>query len=581
MHKSSQGNKIGKQELREAQRVSRHFLLTVFIFSIFVNLLMLTGPLFMLQIYDRVLGSGSQETLVALFILVGGLYAMMALLDYSRGRLIARYGARFQEEMDGRVFGAVIARGTKSTPNSLSTNELRDIENLQSFYSSTVILALCDILWAPIFFGAIFIFHPMLGWLGLAGGVTLFVLALVNQLATRKRAREASITAAMAHSFSTQSQKSAELILSQGMLPQVLNRWVSYRQKALEQSMGSNDIGGWFTTLTKTFRLFLQSAMLAFGAYLVLQGQMTAGAIIAGSILLGRALQPIEQTLAGWSQIQRAFQSWNNLAELLSSEPAPISKHGLTRPRAHLAVTGVTIIPPGGESATLQQVSLEVKPGEAFGIIGASGSGKSTLARTITGLWPITLGEVRLGGATIDQYDQVTLGQLIGYLPQQVTLFPGTIAENIARMSNEPDDTAVEDAARKAHAHELITSLPQGYNTLLDGGDGMLSGGQRQRIALARAFYGNPILLILDEPNSALDSEGSDALNDAIKDMKSEGKAIIIMTHRPLAISQCDNLIVLKQGLVRANGPRDEILKRMVKNVPQIHQADVLKGALK
>jgi ATP-binding cassette subfamily C protein len=573
-------NVSGQKELRAARSASFHFIVAVFIFSIFVNLLMLTGPLFMLQIYDRVLGSGSEETLVALFLLVAGLYALMMLLEFARSRLMARYGARFQEALDARVLGAVIARNARSKPNKAKGADVRDLEALQALYSSPVILALCDIPWSPIFFAAIFIFHPMLGWLGLAGGAILLVVTVVNQLSTRKKSKEASLTNSQAHHFSTQSQLSSELILSQGMLPDVLTRWVAFRRKALDQSMKASDLGGFFSSVSKSFRLFLQSAMLAFGAYFVLKGEMTGGAIIAGSILLGRALQPIEQTLSGWPQVQRGLESWRSLSDLLSEVPSPPEKHGLTQPLAHLSVNGVTVIPPGGDAATLQQVAFEVKPGEGLGIIGSSGSGKSTLARAITGLWPTTLGEIRFGGATLDQYDSVTLGRLIGYLPQNVTLFPGTIAENIARMSRAPDDKAVEDAARKARAHELITSLPQGYNTMLDGGDGVLSGGQRQRIALARAFYGDPTLLILDEPNSALDSEGSDALNQAIMDMKSEDKAVIVMTHRPLAISQCDKLVVLNNGVMRGYGPRDEVLKRLVKNVPQIHQAEVQKGTL-
>ena len=302
----------------------------------------------------------------------------------------------------------------------------------------------------------------------------------------------------------------------------------------------------------------------------MLKGELTPGAIIAGSILLGRALQPIQQILSGWPQIQRGIESFRSLSVLLTEVPPSVEKHGLSQPKAHLSIVGITVIPPNGDSATLQQITFEVKPGAALGIIGSSGSGKSTLARAIIGLWTTTLGEIRFGGATIDQYDRVTLGKLIGYLPQDITLFTGTIAENIARMNENPDAAAVEKAARKAHAHELITSLPQGYNTLLDGKNGMLSGGQRQRIALARAFYGNPSLLILDEPNSALDAEGSEALLKAIMNMKSEEKAVIIMTHRPTAISQCDNLMVLKNGLVRAYGPREEVLKEMIKNTTRI-----------
>ena len=534
----------------------------------------------MLQIYDRVLGSGSEETLVALFTLVGGLYGLMAFLDFARGRLMSRVGSRFQESLDARVFNAVIERNVNLNPHRIEGNELRDVENIKSFTSSPVILALCDLPWSPIFFAAIFLFHPALGWLGLTGGVILLITTFINQWLTRRNSSDSTGSSTQAQNFSSQAKKSAELILSQGMLPDILNRWLQHREAATDLAMKSNDKSGVFTAFSKSFRLFLQSAMLAFGAYLVLKGDLTGGAIIAGSIMLGRALQPIEQTLSGWPQIQKSMESSQAITRLLVEIPMPVEKHGLTKPQAHLSLAGITVIPPGGNAATLQQISFDVKLGEALGIIGPSGSGKSTMARAIMGIWSTTLGEIRFGGATIDQYDRVTLGKLIGYLPQSVTLFAGTIAENIARMSTKPDHIAVEQAARKAHAHDLIISLPQGYNTLLDGGDSMLSGGQRQRIALARAFYGNPSLLILDEPNSSLDAEGSDALTAAIYDMKADKKAIIVMTHRPHAISQCDSLIVLKQGLIRAQGGREQVLQKIIKNSEQIQKAKIQKGAI-
>ena len=456
----------GGGELAAARNAGAHFLVAVFVFSIFVNLLMLTGPLFMLQIYDRVLGSGSEATLIALFMLVAGLFLLMALLDYARGRLLARFGARFQETLDSRLFSAVISSSARADPRKPPGNGLRDIEALQALFSSPVILAICDAPWSPIFFAAIFIFHPMLGWLGVAGGLALLFTTLINQWVTRRKTTEFGETSLAAHDFSAQSRTSGELILAQGMFPDMLARWRSYRRKALAQYVLSGDLAGMFTSASKSFRLFLQSAMLALGAYFVLQGEMTAGAIIAGSILLGRALQPIEQTLGGWRQVQRGMETWKSLSRLLSEVPPAQEKHGLTCPQVRLEVIGLTIIPPGAAAATLQQMSFAVKPGEALGIMGPSGSGKSTLARAITGLWPPTLGEIRFGGATLDQYDRVTLGKLIGYFPQNVTHFPGTIAENIARMDVELNPEAVEKAARKAHAHELITSLPQGYDTL-------------------------------------------------------------------------------------------------------------------
>lgn len=568
-------------ELAQARRAGVHFLVAVFGFSIFVNVLMLTGPLFMLQIYDRVLSSGSQETLMALFLLICGLYALMSMLDFARGRLMARFGARFQEKLDARVFSAMIERSILRDPRKSPTSELRDIETIQAFLSSPVILAMCDLPWVPIFFVAIFIFHPLLGWLGLAGAAVLLVMTFFNQWTTKRKIKEGLGTSAQAQNIALQSHKSSEVILSQGMLPHIQSRWLQYRDKGLGQTVRANDIGGAFTSVSKSFRLLLQSAMLAAGAYFVLQGELSPGAIIAGSILLGRGLQPIEQILSGWANIQRAIESYRDVKTLLSEMPQVPQRLGLSRPVAHLQLEGVGIRPPGADRMTLQQISFDLPPGEAVGIIGPSGSGKSTLGRAVTGLWHPVMGEIRLGGASLAQYDQVTLGQLLGYLPQNITLFPGTIAENIARMNPDPDDAEIERAARKAHAHDLITSLPQGYNTVLDGGDSRLSGGQRQRVALARAFYGDPLLLILDEPNSSLDAEGSEALNLAISDMKAEGKAVIIMTHRPFAIAQCDKLIVLQDGMMRGYGPRDEVLKKLVKNVPSINIADPKAGAIR
>lgn len=558
----------GRAEIRAVRAASLHFLIAVFGFSVFVNLLMLTGPLFMLQIYDRVLASGSQETLVALFVLVGALYGLMALLEFARGRLMARFGARFQEALDARVFGAVMARSAVADPRRPASDELRDLEGLRTFYGSPTVLAICDMPWAPIFFGAIFILHPTLGWLGLAGGGVLLVVTALNQWSTRRRNAAAAQAAKQAHGFSARAQNASEVILAQGMLPDMLSRWLGDQRTAVDHAMRGNDTGGAFTSFSKSFRLFIQSAMLAAGAWFVLKGELTPGAIIAGSILLGRALQPVQQVLAGWPQIQKASASRKSLASLLSAIPPPVTRHGLTRPEASVSVIDVTVVPPGGEAATLHQVSLTVPPGTALGIIGSSGSGKSTLARALTGLWPVRLGEIRFGDAALDQYDRVTLGRLIGYLPQDIALFPGTIAENIARMSGSPDAAAVEAAARTAHAHDLITGLPQGYDTPLDGGHGLLSGGQRQRIALARAFYGEPSLLILDEPNSALDAEGSDALLAAIRGMKAAGGAVIVMTHRPMAIAACDTLTVLHKGRVRAQGPRDEILRSLTPRIP-------------
>ncbi len=350
-------------------------------------------------------------------------------------------------------------------------------------------------------------------------------------------------------------------------------RWQKARGRALEQNLRATDLGGSFSVATKTFRLFLQSAMLGLGAYLVLQGSVTPGAMIASSILLGRALAPVDLVVGQWTLVQRARRGWDNLVELLSSVPVEPARLTLPRPEARLSVKQLTVIPPGGRQATLRMINFDVMPGQAVGVIGMSGSGKSTLARAITGVWPPAGGKIRLDQATLDQYDPERRAEHIGYLPQRVQLFEGTIAENIARLSPTPDDAKVVEAAKKAAAHEMIVKLPMGYGTPVSLASTQLSGGQIQRIGLARAMYGDPVLLVLDEPNSNLDNEGSTALNEAIRQMKEEKKSVLIMAHRPAAIRECEMLLVLEDGMRKAWGPREKVLREVLVNHKDIQQA--------
>lgn len=527
----------------------------------------------MLQVYDRVLGSRSEETLVALFLLVGILYALMGFLDYARGRVLARFGARFRTELDGRVFDAVMKRSLLPKFRAAPASGLRDLEAMQNMFSSPVMLALFDVPWTPLFIGAIFIFHPLLGWMALAGGGFLIVVTLLNNWLTHRKANDAQKTSMQAHGFAEQARLSSEIVRSQGMSGAIAQRWHAMRDTSLEQSIHASDWTGLFTALTKSFRLFLQSAMLAVGAWLVLQGEMTAGAMIAGSILLGRALAPIEQSIGQWPNVQRSMSGWKLLGELLKETPPDDGAMKLPKPKARLSLGGVSVFAPEVKNLRiLAGITFVVEPGQVLGIIGKSGSGKSTLAKSILGLLPPVAGEIRLGGATLDQYDPDDLGRFIGYLPQQVTLFTGTVAENIARMSSEPDEAKVIEAAQRANAHEMILSLADGYKTVVQGQDNQLSGGQRQRIALARAFYGDPVLLVLDEPNSALDADGSAALNRAVREFKSTERAVILMTHRPSAIAECDTIIVMEDGKIVANGPRDEVLRSTLRNADGVKQ---------
>ena len=563
----------GQSELRAARRQSRGLFASVFAFSVFVNLLMLTGPIFMLQVYDRVLGSRSEATLVALFGLMAFMFLMMGVLDYVRGRVMTRIGARFQETLDRRVFTAAMRKLALMPNDPLAAAAQRDLESVQRLLASPVFLALFDIPWTPLFLAAIFVFHPWLGWLAIFSGVLLIVVSLLNQSSTRKPMSESSQTATMAERYADQIKTEAELIQSLGMRGASFDRWQQARGRALRGAVDVSDTGGLYTTLSKTLRQFLQSAMLGLGAYLVLQGALTPGAMIAGSILMGRALAPIEMAVGQWALVQRAQEGWGRLSQLLSQVPPEPTRTALPKPRALLEAQQITVVPPGEQQAALRMVSFRLEPGQAMGVIGPSGAGKSTLARTLTGVWRPAGGKVRLDGATLDQYDSDVLGSYIGYLPQRVTLFDGTIADNIARLQPNPNDEMVIAAARKAAAHDMILQLPDGYNTHVSAVGSRLSGGQIQRIGLARALYGDPMILVLDEPNSNLDNEGSNALNAAIRAMKAAGKSILIMAHRPAAIQECDVLLVLEDGMRKAFGPRDQVLREMVKNHTDIISA--------
>ncbi len=562
----------GRAELRKARSQSRGLFWAVGVFSLFANMLMMTGPLYMLQVYDRVLSSRSEATLVALSVLVVFLYGVMGILDYSRGRVMARVGARFQSSLDQRVFSAVLRKSSLPSTDKPVTG-IRDLENVQRVMTSPVLMSVFDLPWTPIFLFGIWIFNPLLGMLAIGGGLVLVVITVLNQMMTRNSMALSQQATVKSELLSEQIRSESEMVRSLGMQGATFRRWFQTRTKALNASIATADVGGTFTTLTKTFRLMLQSAILGLGAWLVLQGELSPGAMIAGSILLGRALQPIEMAIGQWPMLQGAAKSWHNLAELLSEIPPETEKTPLPKPQALLDVQQMTIIPPGQSQAALRMVSFKLEPGQACGVIGPSGAGKSTLARALTGVWRPAGGHVRLDGASLDNYDPDVLGSHIGYLPQRVQLFEGTIAENIARLSDTPDPDAIHAAAKAAGAYNMILELPDGFDTVVTPNGGRLSGGQIQRIGLARAMYGDPVVLVLDEPNSNLDNDGNMALNQAIRDFKAAGKAILIMAHRPAAIQECDMLLMIEDGARKAFGPKEAVLQEVVKNHAAIQAA--------
>lgn len=562
----------GRPELRAALRTDRPLFWGVALFSSFVNLLMLTGPIYMLQVYDRVLSSRSIETLVALSLLVVFLYSMMGLLDFARGRVMARLGARFQSRLEQRVFDASMRRAASEGGTPVSG--MRDLEQIQRLMTAPVSTAAFDIPWTPIFIFGIWIFHPWLGILAIIGGTVLICIAILNQKVSRDASSDASSASFKADTMAAQVGTDADMIDALGMRETVFRRWQALRGTALDKHLGAADTSGSFLSATKALRLMLQSAMLGLGALLVLRGELTPGAMIAGSILLGRALAPIEQATGSWPMVQAAMKSWGSLSDLLENCPPEAARTKLPRPTAKLELQNVSVVPKGADTPLLRGVSFAVGPGQAVGVIGPSGAGKSTLARVITGALKPVAGEVRLDGANIEQYSGEDRGRYIGYLPQRVRLFGGTISENIALLAEEPDDAEVVKAAQLADAHSMIVDLPNGYDTPISGSGDQLSGGQIQRVGLARAMYGAPVLLVLDEPNSNLDNAGSEAVNSAIRSAKAEGNAVLVIAHRPAAIKECDLVLMLDGGRVRAFGPKNQVLRDVLQNSAEVVSGD-------
>ncbi|OED47233.1 protease/lipase ABC transporter permease/ATP-binding protein [Rhodobacteraceae bacterium (ex Bugula neritina AB1)] len=568
--------KPGLEEIRAARRAVRSLFWLVGLFSFFVNLLMLIGPVYMIQVYDRVLGSRSMETLVALTVLVGFLYLIMAVLDVIRSRILVRAGARFHEKLEERVFTAVQDKVAAGFHDESAATGLRDLEAMRKALSSPIVSACFDLPWTPLFLLLIAFFHPYLGAVALLGGLVLGVFALANQFSSRKAVAKAATMGATAQQLADGMRRNAELIQGLGMRRSAFGKWVMMQRMAISSELYASDKTGGFSSATRAFRLALQSAMLGTGAYLVLDNALTPGVMIAASVIMGRALSPIETLIGQWPLVQRALQAQDRLGGLLEETPERPEPMPLARPKAKLEVQAVTLVPPAvpGQVSkpVLQGLNFTLQPGQALGVIGSSGAGKSSLARALIGVWHPAAGKIRLDGASLVQYGMEDLGRYMGYLPQQVALFDGTIGENIARLEQFPDPDKIVAAARKAAVHEMILQLPQGYDTPVQIASSRLSGGQVQRIGLARALYGDPLLLVLDEPNSNLDNDGSLALNQAVAEARQDGRTVVIMAHRPAAIQLCDMILILDQGVQRAFGPKEQVLREHLQN-PQVVRA--------
>ena len=550
------------------------------LFSAVINLLMLAPALYMLQVYDRVLASGNQMTLLMLTLMILGLFGLMGALEWVRSQVVIRLGTQMDMRLNQRVYDAAFEAQLR-TGNPAAGQALNDLTSLRQFATGNALFAFFDAPWFPVYLFVIFMFNTWLGVFATAGAAVLIALACVNEVMTRKSLSQASVFSQQSSQLATSHLHNAETIQAMGMLGVLRKRWFNVHSRFLTEQNKASDTGAVIGSVSKTLRLCLQSLVLGLGALLVIQGDMSAGMMIAGSILMGRVLSPIDQLIAVWKQWSSAKLAYQRLDGLLREHPAVEENMALPAPKGHLSFEDVSAAPPGIRLPTLHHVSFSLVAGEVLGVLGASGSGKSTLARVLVGVWPTLAGTVRLDGADIHQWDRDQLGPYIGYLPQDIELFSGSIADNIARF-RDADPQQVVAAARQAGVHEMILRLPNGYDTLLgDDGSG-LSGGQKQRVALARALYGSPSLVVLDEPNSNLDAVGDAALTSAIAQLKAQGCTVVLVTHRSASLAQADKLLVLNEGRTQVFGPSAEVLKALTgaqqqqaaaTGIPRTHQA--------
>ena len=558
----------GPDEISEVYKASRSTLIAAAVFSCMVNILMLTGPLFMLQVYDRVLASGSVPTLVALIIIVAALYAYYGFLEFLRARLMVRLGRRVEEKLRGRVFDAVTTHALRRTPG-VGSQPLNDLATIRQYLSGQGPFAFFDMPWMPFYLGIIFLMHWLLGVAALAAAITIFMLAVWSERATRGPLQEAMKSTVKAAVMTDEGRRNAEALYSLGMTGTMRQRWVDIQQVALDHQTIANDAGGMLGATSRVLRLFIQSGILALGAYLAILGQISPGAMIAASIIMSRALAPVEQAVANWQQFLGFRKARERLGQALRIVPRDKALMKLPPPAGRLAVENLTVMLPGVEKPLLQGLTFSVEPGEGIGVIGPTGAGKSTLARALVGIIVPTRGHVRFDGATLDQRDPDELGAMIGYLPQDVQLFDGSAAQNISRFRPDANPDDIVAAAKLANVHDLIMRLPDGYNTPLGENGARLSTGQRQRVALARALYGEPKLMVLDEPNSALDAEGEAALDFAIRQAMARGAAVVVIAHRPSALAAIPKMMVLADGKTAALGPRDEIMRKVMRPAQQ------------
>lgn len=552
-------------ELRRLLKPSQGYFVTAAIFSLAINLLYLAGPLYMLQVYDRVISSSSEITLIMLTVALLLTLAALAGLDVVRARVLTRTSIRLDRNIASRVITAIIERSANL--GAARSHLLRDFDTFRQFITGTGVHAILDLPWTPIYIAVIFGLHPSLGAFALGCSIVLILMAVLNEWIVKPPLSESNEAATRNYNFTEMSLRNTEVVRAMGMTAGLLKRWSRDRNRMLERQVTASDRAATMQSLIRFLRLSMQSLILGLGAYLVIERLTTVGAMFAASILLGRALQPVEQIVGSWRGLVSARGAFLRLRELLAAGPTQEPRLTLARPDGRLSVEGLSYVAPGSPKPILRGITFQIEPGEVLGIIGPSGAGKSTLARHIVGVQAPSAGAVRIDGADVSTWIKSSLGEHLGYLPQDVELFADTVAANIGRFSDGAD-TDIILAARMAGVHEMILRLPEGYDSHVGEGGAILSGGYRQRIGLARAAYGNPSLVVLDEPSSNLDSDGDAALADCIMQLKKRGTTVVLISHRPATIGVVDKILVLREGVAEMFGPRAEILARLTRPVP-------------
>lgn len=553
---------INKNDLQTALRLCKGSFIFAGVFSFFVNLLMLVPPFYMLQVYDRVVGSGNVLTLMMLTMIMVFLLSTMGALEWVRSRILVRISSRLDGLMSGKLFDISHKQSLLSAGTATNAQPLQDLNGLRMFMTGNGFFAFFDAPWLPLYMAVMFMFHPVFGWLGVFSAIVLVILAIVNEKVTAQLFSEASKEQQVAQNVAMTNLRNAEVIESMGMLGNIRERWRERSQQSLYWQSAASDQAGIFTSISKVFRLVMQSLTLGVGAWLVIHQEITPGLMIAGSILLGRALAPIDLMIGSWKALVTARTQYQRLNQLLDQIPPEAERMSLPAPKGAIRFEQAIVGPPLSKTPVIKGATFAIQPGEAVAVIGPSAAGKSTLARGLLGIWPTLGGKVRLDGAEVARYNRDEIGPYLGYLPQDIELFDGTVSENIARFG-DVDANKVVAAAQAAGVHEMILRLPGGYDTIIGQSGGALSGGQRQRIGLARALYGDPVLVVLDEPNSNLDDQGELALAQAVEGLKQRGATTVLITHRPSILNLVDNIMVLADGQIAAYGPRDKVLEHM------------------